>query len=139
MSGPTSETQRVAAALSSRVSKLHEGDELGSVRSLAAEFGVTPDVARRALGHLVRQGQGRAEARRHVVADPAAGIGPSSPAQMTARIAVLEAEVARLSAAQEQSRDLTGRLQAELTDLYARTGHAYPPGTRTAKRSRRTG
>jgi DNA-binding GntR family transcriptional regulator len=64
------------------------------VRSIAGQYGVSADVARRALGLLVQHGQVKAEARRHVVADPAAG-APTLQ-ELAARLEALEHDVADL-------------------------------------------
>lgn len=81
VTSPPSETQRVAADLARKIRDMRSGDEVGSVRSLAATYEVSADVARKALALLARHGLVRAEARRHVVADPNA---PMSDAELLA-------------------------------------------------------
>lgn len=86
-----SETQRVAAALSRKIRGMRPGEELGSLSSVAAEYEVGRDVARKAMALLARHGLVRAEARRHVVADPGAPMTDSEAiADLQQRVAELE-------------------------------------------------
>jgi len=91
VTNPPSETQRVAAELTRRVRGMQVGDEVGSLRSVAATYGVSVDIARKAFALLVRHGLVRAEARRHVVADPGATLSEAEAiADLRLRVAELE-------------------------------------------------
>lgn len=86
-----SETQRVAAALSRKIRGMQSGADLGSLTSVAAEYKVGRDVARKAMALLARHGLVRAEARRHVVADPGAPMtGAEAIEDLLQRVAELE-------------------------------------------------
>jgi DNA-binding GntR family transcriptional regulator len=97
-----SETQRVATELTRRIRDMQAGAEVGSLRSVATTYGVSVDVARKAFALLVRHGLVRAEARRHVVADP--GV-PLTEAEVIAdlRLQVADHE-ARLRALEQRKR-----------------------------------
>lgn len=128
---PISDTQRLASELSRRARSMQPGEDFGTVRGIAETHGVSIDVARRALGLLVRHGLLHAEARQHVVADPTATI------DATDEVAVLKAQIAEIqrridaleSNADPELRARVGQVEAAIDDFKAVFGSPRQSGT----------
>lgn len=117
------------------------GTQLPTKRELAAEYDAavgTVDGALRALREMglaeTRQGSGT-----FVISERP---GESEAQQLSEQVAALRAQVAelakRVEAAEDASlREVVGRIQANLADLYGKTGFTYPEDEAPAAPRRR--
>lgn len=121
-----------------RSGKLAPGKKVDSSRDLAAKYGVAAMTVHQAIRVLRDEGlvdsfQGRGVFIRAEGAGPQAQDLPTAVAEIRQQVADLSEKVdAAIATEVADLRRQIGALQAQLMELYARTGNAYPHHTAAA-------